>query len=625
MMKKSLLLLVATLLLPIALGAQALAPSRMDLPENQKILGHYTTDALSTKGWGKTGASGVLSIATKMTADELALFQGGKIVAFRVGLFRSAPISRVFVVPVDGNGNYGDFVEWSCDVSAVGWNIIDLPTPYDLNLPADYSLMIGFDYYQAKSYTAPLSVVDVGTIYPSVFYTSSGEWMPASMSGNLSLQCIVENDNFLQYAIRMRNLTSKKKLVSGSDLTFSFETCKMGDVAIPAGACTYEIAFDGVVVGTMTNSTALTSNYVTLEGAVNTAGLSAGTHTLTISAVSVNGEVIQLPSSLSTTFICFDYGFTRQMRLVEEITSHSCTYCPLGASVLHKLTQLRDDIALVAIHGNLSSVDPFNTDQCNTIISALSGGSVSFPTGAFDRRPGFDTDSETDLLAGLGFYEQYHDEAAQYFSDKLDEIPEDPAFAEVFINSTIDNATRTAVITVDGAQTPGFDDIMGADSKLTVYITEDHLIGPQLNLGTWVQDYEHNHVLRLALGSATGVALNKTGDTYRNEFTVTIPDDWNVENLNVVAFISRPLRSGASNDLYVTNTNKRRLGEADEPIAITPGDLNGDGTLNVADVTALISVILNGEAVDLAVADLTGDGVVNVADVTALIALILSN
>jgi hypothetical protein len=55
------------------------------------------------------------------------------------------------------------------------------------------------------------------------------------------------------------------------------------------------------------------------------------------------------------------------------------------------------------------------------------------------------------------------------------------------------------------------------------------------------------------------------------------------------------------------------------------GDINGDGTLNVADVTALISIVLNGEPFDLEIADLTDDNTINVADVTALIRLVLNN
>ena len=55
------------------------------------------------------------------------------------------------------------------------------------------------------------------------------------------------------------------------------------------------------------------------------------------------------------------------------------------------------------------------------------------------------------------------------------------------------------------------------------------------------------------------------------------------------------------------------------------GDINGDNEVNVADVTALIQIILNNTPVDLALVDLNGDSQVNVADVTALIQLVLDN
>lgn len=59
--------------------------------------------------------------------------------------------------------------------------------------------------------------------------------------------------------------------------------------------------------------------------------------------------------------------------------------------------------------------------------------------------------------------------------------------------------------------------------------------------------------------------------------------------------------------------------------AIVPGDLDADGTLNVSDVTALISMVLGNIPANPALGDLNGDGLVNVADVTALITLVLNS
>ena len=53
------------------------------------------------------------------------------------------------------------------------------------------------------------------------------------------------------------------------------------------------------------------------------------------------------------------------------------------------------------------------------------------------------------------------------------------------------------------------------------------------------------------------------------------------------------------------------------------GDVNGDGKVNVSDVSALINMILGVTAMDQARADVNGDGRVNVSDVAALINIIL--
>lgn len=57
-----------------------------------------------------------------------------------------------------------------------------------------------------------------------------------------------------------------------------------------------------------------------------------------------------------------------------------------------------------------------------------------------------------------------------------------------------------------------------------------------------------------------------------------------------------------------------------------PGDVNGDGQVKIADVTALINYLLSGEAsaINLDAADVNGDGQVKIADVTALINYLLS-
>ena len=98
-------------------------------------------------------------------------------------------------------------------------------------------------------------------------------------------------------------------------------------------------------------------------------------------------------------------------------------------------------------------------------------------------------------------------------------------------------------------------------------------------------------------------------DNYRSSRTGTT---YNASNPKDKTYAH--IDGGTSNPGYFTAKN-----------ASQRGDINGDGLVNVADVTALIQIVLNSTPADLLVADLSGDGQVNVADVTALIQLVLNN
>ena len=612
-MKKSFLLLLAAFMLSLSAGAVELGP-------NQLLMGHYTSDSLSTSGWGQSFLTGVHPIATDLNAYELALFQGGKIVAFRIGLASEAPISRLFVMFIGTDGKpTGEITEWPCDVDGQqGWNLVELETPYTINVPDGYSLRIGFDYEQLTRTSKPISAVKVGTVYPTYIYRN-GKWMNYGVNtqGNLSLQCVVENDDFPQYVLRIRDLSSKSPIVAGDEMPYSFKVCNLGVGDIAAGDLVFDIAIDGNVVKTISNPEALTREYFTIQDVIDTEGmnLEAGAHTLKVTATTLKGEPIE-PISLSTTFKTFDFGFSRQMHLVEQFTSTGCTWCPVGSANLTNLCDMRGDVAWVGVHVLFGSpVDPFATAQNDTLQAYQ--GIDGYPEGTFDRAMG---------IGASGYlYAVLSGTTASTMSTFLDYVSETPSWATVNINSTFDEATRDAVITVDGKLVPGFDELMGGGGRLTVYITEDNLVATQLNQGTLENNYVHNGVLRKALVSVKGVELKRKGDTYSNEFTYTIPANWKAEDLNIVAFISRPLRPDHLSDLYVTNANKRKLGEFDEP-EFEVGDCDGDGKITIGDVTTLIDYLLSESASVSSedAADCDGDGKITIGDVTTLIDYLLS-
>ena len=78
---------------------------------------------------------------------------------------------------------------------------------------------------------------------------------------------------------------------------------------------------------------------------------------------------------------------------------------------------------------------------------------------------------------------------------------------------------------------------------------------------------------------------------------------------------------------YLCDWLRRRIAYLDtHTFALQPGDINGDGTVDVADVTLLIAVVLNESAPGVVgLTDINGDKTVDVADVVLLISMILAN
>ena len=601
-MKKFLLSVLVIALLPLTMGAQLLnaekatgvlqrystlkgvesrmmkAPLNMELEANQKIIGHYDTDEVMTGGYlGLTNFPGVIPTAIEITPDELVPFQGGKIVAFRVGLAQSTPVTRVFAAPSTEQG-IGEFTEWTCNVNAEGWNVIPVDPPYEINLDDKTGLLIGFDYTQTSS-NYPVSAVAAGTISPTYMYLNyNGQtsWYNLGLEqyGNLSLQCIVESDNFPQYVLVMGQMLGNKYFKAGEDLPVRFTVKNGGVNTFKVDSLQFDILIDEEKVGEMTNGVEIGTSFVELQESVSTAGLESGAHKLSVVPVAMNGEEITDGKVLEREFIIYANSFPRQKHLVEQFTSTYCTYCPLGNSMLSILTSQRDDIVWVGIHGNLGSgVDPYTTAQGDSAMIYMTGGSVSYPSAAFDRSTGWENDMQ--MINSIGYYEEYHEQIAGELGMFFDHIAtQNPTFATININPVVDLEARQAVITVSGEMSPDFDFLMGNDNKLTVYLTEDSIIARQLNNGAWINQYMHNGVFRCALESVQGVDFNKTGDGYSNEFTVTIPEDWNINNLNVVAFISRPLANGNFTDMAVNNAEAVRLVSHDDSIeeVLSDGD-----------------------------------------------------
>ena len=107
------------------------------------------------------------------------------------------------------------------------------------------------------------------------------------------------------------------------------------------------------------------------------------------------------------------------------------------------------------------------------------------------------------------------------------------------------------------------------------------------------------------------IVRNSEGITFKN-CSITYPKD---------AYTSQSSGYGyaiyCGNDDYPDHIIISRDGD-------NPGDVNGDGEVNIADVNALIDAVLSGNTSNSA-CDVNADGEINVADVNAVINMILNH
>lgn len=563
-MKKLLLLFTAVLAFTLTAGAQPV----------QKIMGHYDGDSISSEGFAVSTTTGTRTIAIMLEPEELDIFQGGKIVAIRVGLAQPTTVSKVFVIPVLTNGKYGQSTMWECNVGEAGWNTVQLETPYDLNLEEGQKLLVGF-YYQQELEAKPLSFVKLGLPYDTYTYTRVGsvsKWkeIGSTANGNLSVQCIVEKESYPDYRIKAYDLRTNSYVQVGDMLPFIMSLNNRGIKNINANELSINLLIDGKLVSTISNEEPFVDGYCTLDAGAPTDGLETGKHTLTVEVASVNGEILETPISQEVEFTAYQQAFPRQKHLVEQFTSTSCTWCPWGSSMLSLLTSQRDDVIWVGIHGNLGSgVDPFRSNQGDSIMAYL--GCDGYPEATFDRSTGWSSDVS---IANVITYDPAdHQLAVYYLGNFFDYITESmPTFAEIKGDCLLDTETRRASVTIQGKMSPDFELMLGEDARLNVYVVEDSLVARQLNQGNWVYGYMHNGVFRKALGSVKGETLNRINGRYRNTYTFSIPSTWNMDHLRVVAFISRPITNGLTGytDMFVNNAEVFSFQEANAVEEIVP-------------------------------------------------------
>jgi len=219
--------------------------------------------------------------------------------------------------------------------------------------------------------------------------------------------------------------------------------------------------------------------------------------------------------------------------LMEEFTGVYCYTCPQGhAAVSDIVANNPGKVAVLNIHSQFYGIysNPavmgnkydFRTKDADTIVSML-GGIVSVPSGAVDRVM---HSGETTIMS------YNRDYWGNYAATQLTEIP--PVNIDIETDFTADSRKLQIVVELNYTQN------LTENNYLSIAIAENNIIDKQFVDTVVVDNYSHQHILRDVITNAKGDLIDvsrEAGRVYIRVFNYTLPNEWDTNNIDIIAFV----------------------------------------------------------------------------------------
>ena len=590
-----------------------------DIADNQRYINYSYDESYVWPATFPADTQGAISLGTLFYSDAFKKYEGCKIVGARFYVNIPIGASKVGIchVKIENNTPYvGDILASKEVPSTVAhWNYVWFDEPYKIDTknfdgllpyydftPSNMSADAGYPIASSGTYAGTCGALAYGDV-DGKHDQSSWAWQPIYLGtdgSNLMIQLIIEKEdgNFILHDLVLDKIAMSPFVKNNTKTGLAF-TCH-NDGRDNITNVKFGIEVDGEKMGTFTydKTTAgdafreiTNADYSNIPvGLPINKDWAIGEHEVTVYPVLVEGKEPEgdlTNDKLTTKFKVYKDNFDRTKNLVEFYTCQMSKYTYFANAVLDKTAKARedDDLAIVSIHGDGQQVnedgtvetlsDVFTVPEANklTYYSTPSDGS-----GAFNRYF-YDNDvinAEKALTVNMAAQDPSdQDNVVSMLNTIINESAAYyPSFSTVGIDSKLDDATGKLSIKVMGKLINQYQQLIGDDARLTVYLTEDKVIGKQSTGGTTTRPrFTHNYVLRKIVTGTLGDALQTNGNSYENDYEVELDDAWKSKNMHIIAFVSRPMKetekdgktalASAMNDLWVDNTNMVAVGESD--------------------------------------------------------------
>lgn len=590
-----------------------------DIADNQRYINYSYDESYVWPATFPADTQGAISLGTLFYSDAFKKYEGCKIVGARFYVNIPIGASKVGIchVKIENNTPYvGDILASKEVPSTVAhWNYVWFDEPYKIDTknfdgllpyydftPSNMSADAGYPIASSGTYAGTCGALAYGDV-DGKHDQSSWAWQPIYLGtdgSNLMIQLIIEKEdgNFILHDLVLDKIAMSPFVKNNTKTGLAF-TCH-NDGRDNITNVKFGIEVDGEKMGTFTydKTTAgdafreiTNADYSNIPvGLPINKDCAIGEHEVTVYPVLVEGKEPEgdlTNDKLTTKFKVYKDNFDRTKNLVEFYTCQMSKYTFFADAVLTKTAKARedDDLAIVSIHGDGQQVnedgsvetlsDVFTVPEANKLAyySTPSDGSAAFNRYFYDNdvinaekalTVNMAAQDPSDQDNVVGMLNTIIKESAAYY----------PSFSTVGIDSKLDDATGKLSIKVMGKLINQYQQLIGDDARLTVYLTEDKIIGKQNTGGSIAKPrFTHNYVLRKIVTGTLGDALQTNGNSYENDYEVELDDAWKSKNMHIIAFVSRPMKetekdgktalASAMNDLWVDNTNMVAVGESD--------------------------------------------------------------
>lgn len=590
-----------------------------DIADNQRYINYSYDESYVWPATFPADTQGAISLGTLFYSDAFKKYEGCKIVGARFYVNIPIGASKVGIchVKIENNTPYvGDILASKEVPSTVAhWNYVWFDEPYKIDTknfdgllpyydftPSNMSADAGYPIASSGTYAGTCGALAYGDV-DGKHDQSSWAWQPIYLGtdgSNLMIQLIIEKEdgNFILHDLVLDKIAMSPFVKNNTKTGLAF-TCH-NDGRDNITNVKFGIEVDGEKMGTFTydKTTAgdafreiTNADYSNIPvGLPINKDWAIGEHEVTVYPVLVEGKEPEgdlTNDKLTTKFKVYKDNFDRTKNLVEFYTCQMSKYTFFADAVLTKTAKARedDDLAIVSIHGDGQQVnedgsvetlsDVFTVPEANKLAyySTPSDGSAAFNRYFYDNdvinaekalTVNMAAQDPSDQDNVVGMLNTIIKESAAYY----------PSFSTVGIDSKLDDATGKLSIKVMGKLINQYQQLIGDDARLTVYLTEDKIIGKQNTGGSIAKPrFTHNYVLRKIVTGTLGDALQTNGNSYENDYEVELDDAWKSKNMHIIAFVSRPMKetekdgktalASAMNDLWVDNTNMVAVGDSD--------------------------------------------------------------